>query len=104
MHTCASNWDVLELATLWYEFLEPTRRVIKGCLSSSNYFIDMSPMLMSPFFCQKTCFFNLKTCFVNKKNGLINVGLMSIKWLNKERQPLVLIFYLDCLKLFKIIH
>ena len=39
-----------------------------------NYFIDMSQM--SPFFVEKTCFW------------LINVWLMSIKWLNKERQPL----------------
>ena len=31
---------------------------------------------MSPFFVEKTCF------------SLINVGLMSIKQLNKERQPL----------------
>ena len=59
----------------------------KGCLSLSDYFIDMSPMLMSPFFVEKTCFWREKHVF-STKNGLINVGLMSIEWLNKERQPL----------------
>ena len=41
-------------------------KIIKDCLSLFSYFIDMSPMLMSPFFVEKTCFFD-------------NVGLMSMK-------------------------
>ena len=41
---------------------------IKGCLSLFNYFIDMSPTLMSQFFVEKTCFWNIsKTCFFDKK-------------------------------------
>ena len=32
----------------------------KGCLSLFNYFIDMSPTLMIPFFVKKTCLFNKK--------------------------------------------
>ena len=49
---------------------------------------------MSPFFVEKTCFFPSKhVYFLQKhvfltKNGLINSGFMSIKQLNKERQPL----------------
>ena len=41
--------------------------IIKGCLSLFNYFIDMSPTLMSPFFVEKTRFFPSKTCFFHKK-------------------------------------
>ena len=50
----------------------------KGCLSLFNYFIDMSPTQMSQFFVEKTWFSRKKTCFLTK-NGLIWVGLMSIK-------------------------
>jgi hypothetical protein len=39
---------------------------------------------MSQFFVEKTCFFLSKTCFSDKKNWLL-----SIKQLNKKRQPLV---------------
>ena len=47
-----------------------TKNCTKGCLSLFNYFIDMSPTLMSPFFVKKTCFFN--------KNGLINAVYQMI--------------------------
>ena len=50
----------------------------KGCLSLFNYFIDMSPTLLSPFFVEKTCFFLLQKHVFLTKNGLIYVGLMSI--------------------------
>ena len=40
---------------------------------------------------KKHVFFLQKHVF-STKNGLINVGLMSIKKLNKERQPLTKIF------------
>ena len=50
----------------------------KGCLSLFNYSIDMSPMLMSPFFVEKHVFEGKKHVF-STKNGLINVGLMSMK-------------------------
>jgi hypothetical protein len=60
--------------------------IAKGCLSLFNYLIDMSPTLMSPFFFEKT---RLKKKVLSTKNGLINMGRMSIKLLNKERQPLV---------------
>ena len=39
----------------------------KGCLSLFNYFIDMSPTHMSPFFVERTCLFPSKTCFFDKK-------------------------------------
>ena len=39
----------------------------KGCLSLFNYFIDMSPTLMSPILVEKTCFFPSKSCFFDKK-------------------------------------
>ena len=48
----------------------------------------MSSTLMSPFFVEKTYFFPSKTYFLTK-NELINVGLMSIKYFNKKKQPLV---------------
>ena len=44
----------------------------KGCLSLFNYFIDMSPTLMSPFFEEENHVFLTK-------NGLIKVGLMYIE-------------------------
>ena len=47
----------------------------------------MSPTLLSPFFVKKHAFEGKKHVF-STKNGLINSGLMSIKQLNKERQPL----------------
>ena len=47
-------------------------------------FINMNPTHMSPFFVQK----HLQKHDFSTKNGLISVGLKSIKWLNKERQPL----------------
>ena len=50
----------------------------KGCLSLFNYFIDMSPTHMSPFFVEKTSFRRKKQVF-STKNGLIWVGLISIK-------------------------
>ena len=65
------------------------KNLSKGCLSLFNHFIDMSPMLMSPFFVEKNMFFFLQKHVFLTKNGLINLRLMSIKWLNKERQPLV---------------
>ena len=48
----------------------------------------MSTTLMS----QKNIFLKEKTCFWTKI-GLIKVGLMSIKYPNKERQPLVNSFF-----------
>ena len=59
----------------------------KGCLSLFNYFIDMRPEVMSPFFVKKNMFFPTKTRFFTK-NEFINSGFMSKKQLNKERQPL----------------
>ena len=44
---------------------------------------------MSPFFVEKHVFEGKKHVF-STKNGLIRVGLMSIKQLDKERQPLVI--------------
>ena len=43
---------------------------------------------MSPFLSKKHVFEGKKHVFLTK-NGLINIGLMSIKQLNKKRQPLV---------------
>ena len=43
------------------------QKAAKGCLSLFNYFIDMSPTHMSPFFVEKTCLFPSKTYFFNKK-------------------------------------
>ena len=43
---------------------------------------------MSPFLSKKHVFEGKKHVFLTK-NGLINVGLMSIKLSNMERQPLV---------------
>ena len=43
---------------------------------------------MSPFFVEKNFLREKKHVFLTK-NGLIRVGLMSIKQLNKERTPLV---------------
>ena len=51
----------------------------------------MKPELMSPFFVKKTCFFFHQKHVFLTKNGLINWGFMSIKQLNKERQPLVVV-------------
>ena len=59
----------------------------KGCFSLFKYFIDMSPSHMSPFFVKKHVFEEKRQVFLDK-NGLIWVGLISIKYLNKERQPL----------------
>ena len=39
----------------------------------------MSPALMSPFFVKKNMFYFLQKHIFSTKNGLINVGLMSIK-------------------------
>ena len=39
----------------------------KGCLSLSNYSVDMSPMLMSPFLCQKNMFLKEKDRFFRQK-------------------------------------
>ena len=50
----------------------------KGCLSLFDYFIDMSLTLMSPFFVKKHDFEGENHVFLTK-NGLIKVGLMSIK-------------------------
>ena len=62
----------------------------KGCLSLFNYFTDMSPTQMSPYFVKKTWFSREKyVFFFLTKNGLIWVGLMSTKQLNKKRPPLV---------------
>ena len=52
---------------------------------------------MSPFFVEKHVFFFLQKHVFLTKNGLINSGVMSIKQLNKERQPLGL--NLACLNL-----
>ena len=46
----------------------------KGGLSLFNHFIDMSPILMSPFFVKKTCFFRQKNVF-STKNGLISFSI-----------------------------
>ena len=54
--------------------------VSKGCLFLFNYFIDMRPTLMSPFFV-KTCFFDKK--WTHQRWAHVN------KIINKERQPLV---------------
>ena len=62
---------------------------IKGCLSLFNHFIDMRPEVMGPFFVKKKHVFFLEKHVFSTKNGLIISGLMSIKQLNKERQPLV---------------
>ena len=46
--------------TSWKSCVNSTNNIVnqtKGCLSLFNYFIDMSPTLMSPFFVEKTCFF-----------------------------------------------
>ena len=40
------------------------KKCVKGCLSLFNYFVDMNPTLMSPFFVKKTCFLKEKTCFL----------------------------------------
>ena len=45
----------------------------KGCLSLFNYFIDMIPTHMSPFFVEG------KRQVFSTKNGLIWVGLISLK-------------------------
>ena len=50
----------------------------KGCLSLFNYFIDMSPTLMSTFYSKKPPFFLQKHVF-STKIWLNRVGLMSIK-------------------------
>ena len=50
----------------------------KGGISLFNYFIDMKPNLMSPFFVENT-FFSLQKHVFLTKNGLINLGFMSIK-------------------------
>ena len=63
-------------------------RGTKGGLSLFNCFIDMSSTLYESIFGKKTCFEGKTHVFLTK-NGLIRVGLMSIKQLNKERQPLV---------------
>ena len=39
----------------------------KGCLSLFNYFIDMSPTHMSPFFVEKNLSFSFKNMFFDKK-------------------------------------
>ena len=41
----------------------PFRKSTKGCLSLFNYFIDMSPTLLSPFFVEKTWFFSYNNMF-----------------------------------------
>ena len=42
---------------------------------------------MNPFWWKKHVF-SLQNHVILTKNGLIRVGLVSIKYLNKERQPL----------------
>ena len=54
------------------------RHYTKGCLFLFNYFIDIRPTLVSLFFVKKKVFEGKKHVFWTK-NGLIRVGLMSIK-------------------------
>ena len=51
----------------------------------------MSSTLMSPFFVRKNMLLKEKKHVFSTKNGLIRVGLMSMKQLNKERPPLAFI-------------
>ena len=46
------------------KFTNYIEKITKGCLFLFNYFIDMRPTLMSPFFVEKT---RKKTCFFDKK-------------------------------------
>ena len=48
----------------------------------------MSPTYMSPFFVKQHVFEGKKHVF-STKNGPISLRLMSVKYLDKERQPLV---------------
>jgi hypothetical protein len=69
-------------------FSKKIQFVSKGCLFLFNYFIDMSPKLIIQFLSKKHVFEGKKHVF-STKNGPISMGLMSIKYLDKERQPLV---------------
>ena len=51
-------------------------------------FIDMRPEVKSPFLSKKKTYLFLQKHVFSTKNGLINSDFMSIKQLNKERQPL----------------
>ena len=46
----------------------------KGCLSLFNYFLDMSPTLMSPFFVKKHGFFSIKNMFFRQKMDSLGWG------------------------------
>ena len=45
----------------------PKRNHTKGCLSLFNYFIDMRPEVMSPFFVKKKHVFSYKNMFFRQK-------------------------------------
>ena len=51
-----TSMDWLQKLNADYVTQTNSDNTIKGCLSLFNYFIDMSPTLMSPFFVEKTCF------------------------------------------------
>ena len=53
--------------TKFLDSLKVLNSLIKGCLSLFNYFVDMSPTLMSPFFAEKHGFFLQKHVFFDKK-------------------------------------
>ena len=60
------------LAKFWVSICSYKKQLVKkiwvkSCLSLSNYFIDMSPTNMTPFFVEKTCFWRKKTGFFDKK-------------------------------------
>ena len=54
---------------LWREFPRENyfKTPLKGCFSLFNYFIDMSPTLMSPFFVEKHAFDGKKHVIFDKK-------------------------------------
>ena len=67
----------------------------KGCLSLLNYFIDMKPELMSPFFVKKTCFFLQKHVFFwQKLDSLtwVSFSILFIVWAMEFQEKLLLRF------------
>ena len=69
----------------------------KGHLFLFNHFIDMRTTVSLSISCRKNVFllkFSNKNTFFPYEMDKLTVVLMSLKRLNKERRPLVLILYL----------
>jgi len=84
---CDKKWSKSDAITLWVDVL-----CVKGRLSLFNLFIDMRTTVSLSISCGKNVFllenFNKNTFFLHEMDKL-TVVLMSIKWLNKKRWPLI---------------